>query len=262
MADDEAGDNQQSPPWRNGLSYEIHTNREFEFMLEGRKPLAYFSDMIFDDEGVQEPDGEFERQVESGAFVKHEVRELWEPFTFNDRIVTGRWHRFYALKDEAWRIPAFLLLNRIRDKHPWNDALERLEGSLLGYTDQQTDEWLAKYYERSAGWACLTLYATVTSQVLDEVAELGNRAFPKSAEQASFFIANRTPARATLEKAGLLSASDDRRLVRFGVTKEFFFECLERTPSGDLILVSVRKGVTTRDLNDALRSDIQIIDPK
>ena len=262
MSDDEETSNHSPPPLFRELSYEVHTNRELEFMLDGRKPLATFSDFIFDDQDMGEPDEEFERQVASGAFVKHESRELWKPFDFNGRRVKGKWHRFYALRDEAWRIRAYLLLNEIQARHPWNGALEWLQGSLLGYTDEQNDEWLAKHDERHAGWACLTLYAMTTSQILDEVADLGNRAFPKHIlHHASFFAANRAPTRASLERAGLFSA-DSRHMVRFGVTKEFFFDCLERTQADDLLLVSIRKEVAAKDLNSALRTEIQVLDPR
>ncbi len=262
MADGEDG-NPARPSLFRELSYEVHTNRELEFMLDGRKPLASFSDFIFDDQDMGRPDEEFERQVQSGAFVKHEGRELWEPFDFNGHLVKGQWHRLYALKDEAWRIQAYLLLNKIRDKHPWNDALERLEGSLLGYTDEQNDEWLTKRHERCAGWACVTLYATTTNQVLDEVANLGNRAFPKHVLQhAGFFAAERIPTLASLMKTGLFLADSRCRMVRFGVAKEFFFDGLERTRSGDLTLVSIRKDVSVKDLNSALRTEIQILNPR
>lgn len=138
-----------------------------------------------------------------------------------------------------------------------------MEGSLLGYTDEQNDEWLAKRHERCAGWACVTLFATTTNQVLDEVADLGNRAFPKHVlEHASFFAAERIPTLAGLMKAGLFPADSRCRMVRFGVAKEFFFDWLERTRSDDLTLVSFRKDVSVKDLNSALRTEIQILDPR
>src|SRR3954454_9040853 len=173
MSDNEQGANQDLPFHLRKLSYELHTNRELEFMIKGIKPLAWFSDTIFDDHDIWEPDEEFERQVELGSFVKHEVREFREPYTFNGYLIKGKWHRFYALKDEAWRIPAFILLKKLIDKHPWSDALERLEGSLLGYTDEQNDEWLAKRHNQHAGWQCVTLYALTNDEALNEIAELG-----------------------------------------------------------------------------------------
>jgi hypothetical protein len=254
-------EDQASPSFLHQLSYDVHTNRELEFMLRGIKPLAWFSDMIFDDSDIWEPDEGFERQVQSGAFVKHEVRETWEPYPFGDHLVRGKWHRFYALKDEAWRIPAFILLKKVGDKHPWNDALERLEGSLLGYTDEQNDEWLAKRHAERAGWQCVTLYAIVAAQVLDEIAELGNRAFPKEALRSlQLFTAKSIPTQQALEQTGLLEADADCRLIRFGVNWHFLKDCLEYKPAAGIALASIRSGVETRDLNKALRTDIQIFD--
>jgi hypothetical protein len=114
--------------------------------------------MIFDDYDMWESDKEFEQQVELGHFIKHEVRDLCEPYSLNGHLIKGEWTRFYALKDEAWRIPAFMLLKKIMRKHAWSDALERMEGTLLGYTDEQNDEHLEKRRLRHAGWQCVTLY--------------------------------------------------------------------------------------------------------
>jgi hypothetical protein len=72
--------------------------------------------MIFDDYGMWEPDKEFEQQVVLGALVKYEVRELCEPYMLNGHLIKGEWSRFYALKDEAWRIPAFMLLKKLMKK--------------------------------------------------------------------------------------------------------------------------------------------------
>jgi len=243
------------------LSYEVHTNRELEFMLKGIKPLAWFSDLIFDDHDMWDPDPEFEQQVQSGTFVKHEVRELWEPYTLNGHHVKGRWTRFYALKDEAWRIPAFMLLKKATAQYPWSDALERLEGSLLGYTDEQNDEWLANRRSKHAGWQCVTLYATTTSQALNEIADFGNRAFPKGhLHSMQLFTAESVPVRSTLERAGLLRADSYYKLIRFGVHQHFVRDCLEFSPSTGIAAVSIRPNVEARDINKALQTDIQILE--
>lgn len=259
MADHQNNDNQALPASLRGLSYPVHTNRELEFMLKGIKPLAYFYDMIFDDYDMWEEEEEFARHVASGVLVKHEEREAWEPYSYNGHLIKGRWIRFYAVKDEAWRIPAFLLLRKIQDKHVWNDALERLQGSLLGYTDAQNDEWLAKHRERSAGWGCLTLYALTTRAVLDEIEELGRKALPKTFfENPRLFFANSVPTRPALDEAGLL-AGDDTRLIRFGVQTKFAFANFQWTPVDGLSAVSIREDMATRDFNGALRTDIQVM---
>lgn len=263
MPDNEESRNPSLPSSLHELSYEIHTNRELEFMLKGIKPLAWFSDMIVDDVDTWEPDEEFERQVESGAFVKHEIRELWEPYAFNGHIIKGKWQRFYALKEEAWRIPAFILLKKLTDKHQWSDALERLKGSLLGYTDEQNDEWLAKRQAHSAGWQCITLYALTTDEVLSDISELGNRAFPKGCLQSlRLFTAESIPDRDALEKSGLFKGDSCRWLIRFGVHWHFLKDCLTHTPTAGLSPASIRPDTEVKDLNKALRTDIQVLDVK
>jgi len=260
MAYNPKSQNHALPAHLRELSYEVHTNRELEFMLKGIKPLAYFHDMIVDDYDMRE-DEELERQVASGTFVKHELREVWEPYDFNGHLVKGAWSRFYALKSEAWRIPAFILLKKLRGKHGWSDALERMEGSLLGYTDEQNDEWLEKRRQRHAGWQCVTLYALTTSETLDEIADLGNHAFPKGClPELRLFTSPSIPARPSLEQVSLSAADPDDKLIRFGVHWHFLNDCLEHTPSPGIGLVSIRSGVETRHLNQALRTDIQVFE--
>jgi hypothetical protein len=261
MSSNDRGDNQDLPSHLRELSYEIHTDRELEFMLKGIKPLAYFHDMIFDDHDMWEPDEEFEQQVELGTFVKHEVRELCEPHMFDGHLVKGDWSRFYALRDEAWRIPAFMLLKRLMRKHPWSDAFERIEGTLLGYTDEQNDEWLAKRQRQHAGWQCITLYAITTSHLLDEIAELGYRALPKGClRNLRLFTAESIPTRQALEKAGLVETDSNSRLIRFGVHWHFLKDCLEHEPATGIVPAAIRSSVEAKDLNNALRTDIQVLE--
>jgi hypothetical protein len=57
---------------------------------------------------------------------------------------------FYALKDEAWRIPAIILVMNAESKLPMpNEATDRITGALLGYTDEEIDAHCA-YYRRRA----------------------------------------------------------------------------------------------------------------
>jgi hypothetical protein len=110
-------------------TYEIHTNRELEFMLRRGKPLAHF----VDDHPAEPnediiPEGAFEPYVQSGKFVKRDYAEL------------GRLrHLFYALPAEEWRIDAFIAMLSVAAKTGWSEGFERLEGKLLGYEDWQTD---------------------------------------------------------------------------------------------------------------------------
>jgi hypothetical protein len=120
------------------LPYRVHTNCELLLMLENRKPLAVFSTYaapIASGEAV--PEHAFEPYVASGRLVK---REVVETLSASD----GRPFRrvFYALPSEVWRVDAYVLLMHTAQISGWSEALERMEGSLLGYNDEQNDAYL------------------------------------------------------------------------------------------------------------------------
>lgn len=120
-----------------------HTNRELELMLAGCKPLSMFYDEIgvLPHEGII-PEERFAPYVISGVFVRGEA-------TFTGRFVASlnRDERikyvFFATASQAWRIPAISLLLRIRyQTGNWqSEEFERMEASLLGYTDEEVDAW-------------------------------------------------------------------------------------------------------------------------
>jgi len=123
------------------LPYELHTNRELEFMLERGKPLAHFSD-AYPSEPDEEivPEMAFCPHVNEGRFVKREfVEPLFGPPPQGRPHVRGIRHVFYAQSAEAWRVDAYIMMLAAAAKAGWNEGFERLEGSLLGYEEWQTD---------------------------------------------------------------------------------------------------------------------------
>ena len=130
-------------PWKrlDDLPYKIHTNRELLLMLSGAKPLAVFSDDVPDNEEIELiPEESFSPYVQEGRFVKREFRYFIG--LVNIRTV------LYALKEEAWRIDAWLLMRKTADKAGWSEGFERMEGSLLGYEDWQNDIHIELMYRR------------------------------------------------------------------------------------------------------------------
>ncbi len=129
--------------WRqtDGLPYKIHTNRELVLMIKGSKPLAVFSDYIPSSSVNAIPEAFFEPYVEKGLFIKREyvsqVKQL------NVRTV------LYAQKSEEWRINAYILLKEISEKVAWNEGFERMEGKLLGYTNEQIEIYISNFYNKS-----------------------------------------------------------------------------------------------------------------
>jgi hypothetical protein len=122
------------------LPYDLHTNRELELMLERGKPLAHFyHDHPCGPDEVVIPEIAFAPYVQEGRFVKREwIEPLREPPPKGHPQITGT-RLFYAQRAEAWRIDAYITMQQVAAKFGWSEGFERLQGSLLGYDDWQTD---------------------------------------------------------------------------------------------------------------------------
>ena len=110
-------------------------------MLERNKPLAHFCD-AYDGEPWEQifPEVAFWPYVASGKFVMRDF-VIPDKSLANERFpnLLGIRHLFYAQAHEAWRIDAFIALLWAWHKSGWSDGFERLEGSLLGYSESETD---------------------------------------------------------------------------------------------------------------------------
>ena len=126
------------------LPYQVHTNRELLLMLQNRKPLSVFSTYYPPESGEFVPEQLFEPYVHSGRLIKREVVEA--TLTGDQRQIR---RVFYALPAEAWRIDAYMLMVRTAGISGWSEALERMEGSLLGYSDEQNNCYLDLLKRRS-----------------------------------------------------------------------------------------------------------------
>jgi hypothetical protein len=116
-----------------------HTGRELGFMLEGKKPLAMFYAEVGElpnEELI--PEEAFGFHVATGRFVrgKATIEGAYHPKLQRKVLVK---YVFFALTDEAWRIEAMKLLKKESVKSGWNETCERMEGSLLGYSDEEND---------------------------------------------------------------------------------------------------------------------------
>lgn len=125
--------------------YLVHTGFELALMLDGRKPLAIFwgTDRC---EWLNDLMRRFDPFVEEGRFVRRKVTvPMTKSWVAPDGAVVDCSQQVYvALRGEEWRIEAFILLHEVVEKAGWNDALERFEGSLLGYEDWQNDWWIER----------------------------------------------------------------------------------------------------------------------
>lgn len=120
------------------LPYKIHTDRELSLMLAKEKPLSVFTASHPPYSEVEEiPERLFDPHVAAGRFIKCEyIAHLQEGLPEMNRRV------LYALPEESWRINAYILLLKTSKKSGWSEGFERMEGSLLGYTDPQNDAYL------------------------------------------------------------------------------------------------------------------------
>lgn len=127
------------------LPYQLHTNRELALMLKDEKPLSVFAGAHPPCSEVEEiPERLFDRYVSVGRFVKAEYIEPVQPSAAQmiRRV-------FYALPGEVWRIRAYSLLLATAKTSGWSEGFERMEGSLLGYTDEQNDAYMSLMRARS-----------------------------------------------------------------------------------------------------------------
>jgi hypothetical protein len=128
-----------------------HTNRELELMLAGTKPLSIFHDEIsfLPNEEII-PEEQFRPYVDAGYFVRGE-----ETFKGSFHSGLGRdvqiKYVLFARSAEAWRIPAFILVHGVSmqaKRH--TEEIERIESSLLGYTNEEIDAWCIRQFPGSA----------------------------------------------------------------------------------------------------------------
>ncbi len=125
------------------LPYKIHTQRELLLMLGGHKPMAVFVvDLQYEENRELIPERYFAPYVQEGLFVERIV----ESEANGVRLLTV----LYAVRDQAWRIDAWLLLKKTAEKAGWSEGFERMEGSLLGYEDWQNDAHIELMARRRA----------------------------------------------------------------------------------------------------------------
>jgi hypothetical protein len=127
--------------WLREAPYLVHTGYELALMIEGRKPLAVFGD-VYPTDWLDETTSRFDLFVEQRRFVRKIVdKPLLARYPLA-RTDAGDIFRtvLVALADQSWRIDAYLSMEEARTG--WNERLERLQGTLLGYEEWQNDWWI------------------------------------------------------------------------------------------------------------------------
>jgi hypothetical protein len=125
-----------------------HTGRELELMLAGQKPLAMFYEIASElpcEELI--PEEAFASHVQNGRILRHDV-DLRD--TNSAGVIHVVRYVFYALPGEEWRIQLMIVLKRaLYAGGGWNETCERVEGTLLGYSDQENDIHCAQRFKRT-----------------------------------------------------------------------------------------------------------------
>ena len=120
-----------------------HTGNELKLMLQKTKPLSMFYDDADAEDDCIIPSQEFDRYVERGMFLKAEqVFELaYDPRASRHQRVR---YVLYCLKGEEWRINAMWLALKARMAvKGYDEGIDRIIGSLLGYTDDEINRYIA-----------------------------------------------------------------------------------------------------------------------
>ncbi len=126
--------------WRANIPYMVHTNFELPLMLEGRKPLAIFGDG-YPSEWFDDYLAPFEPFVQSGTIIRRVVDTPMPELKARRPDLEGVRSVYFARPGEEWRIDKYIAAIKNRTGE-WTDALERLQGWLLGYEDWQNDWWI------------------------------------------------------------------------------------------------------------------------
>lgn len=122
------------------LSYKTHTRRELALMLRGSKPLAYFA--LYEGDRFEDIcDQPFRKYVQSGRIVERRFRVGVAKEAVH--------YRAFTLPGEEWRAQSLRLLMQTCEKCCWSEGMERMQGALLGYTEEQTDEFIEKFFRPS-----------------------------------------------------------------------------------------------------------------
>lgn len=237
------------------LPYKSHTGHELVLMLEGKKPLSVFEEVIYADNCENENSLLFLKHTEEGRFAYHEQRDIWEDtHIINGRVAIGVRLRLFSLRDEAWRIKAYLLMTKAAKGRPWNDSLESFLGLLLGYSEEQNRIWLEHVRETHGAWGAVPAYIRVGSSDLERIKLLGLRALPVDLEERTLLLQSTIPTDEQLDKVFNTSASC---LLRFGISSKFVLS-LPTTQFGESRIVRFDHTFIP-SVNVNMKSSIEII---
>ena len=126
-----------------------HTGPELELMLAGVKPMAMFyaaADELPHEEFV--PEEAFAPYV-SAKLMSRRATQVSTVTPGGAPTILS--YVFFALVGEEWRMPAMeLLVRALHTGGGWNETCQRVEGALLGYTQEEIDEYCRARFKTPA----------------------------------------------------------------------------------------------------------------
>jgi hypothetical protein len=137
--------------------------------------------------------------------------------------------------------------------------LERLEGSLLGYTDAQNDWWIARRRRNhaSAAFPDRTAYVAVTASELTWIRAAGEHALPPDGPEAPLELVMHGYRPEPTAVDDWLAASGAAAIVRFALSRHFLDNRVYENRHGACRYLIARSEMPA--LNRALASTVEII---
>jgi hypothetical protein len=213
---------------RESAPYIGHAGYELPLLLQNRKQLAVFSYDSADDRHFDP-----RRKARFDHYVAQGTLHGEEDLTVVNKATQRRAGQiFYTPKGEEWRIPTYKLLHRSAGAAGgWNEYFERLERSLLGYDEQQTNWWLDRAARNGGVIYGMSLRCTVTKAGLDWVLHSGQRALPPFRHHTFTAFLPETLDRAAME-AALEKSGDIEAFVQFSIHGRHLLDVIDARTAG------------------------------
>jgi hypothetical protein len=149
------------------LPYRVHGGREFDLMLKGLKPLSVFSLQDYPPN------------------IKAFLQRYFDPLVTSGKLVSGELTgdiflapaTMYALPEEGWRIEAYRLMASASRISAWNDTLEFMQGSLLGYSSEENRLWAEYRRSTNQRWGLHCIYRPIEEGEVELIRKTGCKVF-------------------------------------------------------------------------------------
>jgi hypothetical protein len=241
----------ESLPEAEGVGLELdEIVREIEAVARKTKSMSMFSiteDMIGNDFYIKL------LQKSSNMGVMAAIHKRIDDGKLNDVFL------FFVTREESWRIPAFLLMQRAYRDFVWSDGAEFLEGSLLGYSESQMTSWINAKKRKRIGWLGLTCYFLVSHAQRNEINKLANRCIDPSSIREDievFFNTDNMPLKEIAHELLPKGMNICRASINFGFFKRLFARDMNLGRKVGFFVSALNSG-NANDLNESLESNFQ-----